>query len=95
MSLTEKHEIFAHNHFELFKHDGPLVISYGFLDVGEGETSVVLCRPNSYSGHRLSSIVNYKEVDDKVVEYIKSLSDVWGIDDLRVHNYEVEDWKVY
>lgn len=80
----------AREHFEAYKHDGPLIVSYRIDD----NDYMIIARPGSYSGRRLCTIVPFNEADDKVFEYIESVGRTFTYSELLVRELEVFEGKV-
>jgi len=83
-------EQLAREHFEHCDHDGALVFSYS---IGNGKY-LVAARPRPCSGHRLSTVVEAHEVDDKLCAYVGDLIHLFGYDKLLMRDLEAFEGKV-
>lgn len=83
-------EELARNHFENYRHQGPLVICYSIGD----DSYLVAARPGSNLGHRLHGVCDAAHAEDKVCEYVTSLVRQFGFDDLLMRDLEVFEGEI-
>lgn len=88
--MPSNNEMIAKLHFEKYEHDGPLVASYRIDDTDY----LVMCRPDSGSSRCIYSTVNLHDVNDKVMEYVRSLMENWTLDNMLIRDLEVFQGKV-
>lgn len=81
----------ARNHFAKFDHDGPMIASYTISDDGK---KLVIARPGYGAGQRISSVVEYTEEYKTIMNYVQSIMDMWGVDNLLIKMFEVTDDEV-